>query len=362
MSWWGFLGGSSKSNELPVIFPLDITKVDFVSIDVKSIYQKILTDVCERTHGLSEDQKNTLWDSCLKSENAEGLITMIADAMTQQKDLYLVYEKPIKLLRKATQEEQVKIQADYKREAKSETGVYISFTKFDKIKLVKLYSALSYCVVGALNKGMNISMALQIGVKNLRNSVNLGDSALAVAQAEDISKALQESRAVLMDVEDAIRNTMPDLTSVEKAMQFINEKMSFYLGFPSSYVMGEQTSGISSTGEADTKAVERGLKNIYESIMRPVFFALFGVNVSYKSQDFRQISQALETLKTFELISDTYLGPASKKKIVYSILDLDDEDLKADQKALAELPKEKDVTPTKETPPQLPKGNQGNEP
>lgn len=205
-------------------------------------------------------------------------------------------------------------------------------------------------------------MALQIGVKNLRNSVNLGDSALAVAQAEDISKALQESRAVLMDVEDAIRNTMPDLTSVEKAMQFINEKMSFYLGFPSSYVMGEQTSGISSTGEADTKAVERGLKNIYESIMRPVFFALFGVNVSYKSQDFRQISQALETLKTFELISDTYLGPASKKKIVYSILDLDDEDLKADQKALAELPKEKDVTPTKETPPQLPKGNQGNEP
>lgn len=359
MGLWGFLGGSSsKGTELPSIFPLDITKTDFVSIDVKSIYQKILTDVCERTHGLSDDQKNTLWDSCLKSENAEGLITMLADAMTQQSDLFLVYDKGVKVLRKATQSEKTQIKADYDTQAKSSVGVYISFTKFDKIKLVKLYSALSYCVVGALNKGMNISMALQIGVKNLRAGVSLNDSEVAIQQAQDIAKALQEGRATLMDVEDAIRNTMPELTSVEKAMQFINEKLSFYLGFPSSYVIGEQTSGISSTGEADTKAVERGLKNVYESIMRPVLFALFGVNVSYKSQDFRQISQALETLKTFELISDTYLGPASKKKIVYSILDLDDEDKKADEKALASLPKEKDVKPTKEEPKQIAQGTE----
>lgn len=346
MAWSFFGSSSSKGTELPKLFLLPVEQGAFINIDVKSIFQKILTDVSERAHGLSEDQKNTLWDSCLKSEHAEGLITMLAEAMTNQTDLYLVYDKTVNVLRKADFKEQQQIKEDYKKEAKSSIGVYISFAKFDKIKLIRLYSALTYCVAGALNKGMNISMALQIAIKNLRSSVGLIDAEKAEAQAKDMAKAMEEGRGVLMDVEDAIRNSMPDLTSVEKAMQFINEKLSFYLGLPASYIMGEQTTGISSTGEADTKAVERGLKNYYESIFKPVVFALFGVKTKYKSQDFRQLSSALEALKTFELVSDTYLGPASKKKIMQSILDLDDDDIKEDEKEVAQALKDaKDVTP-----------------
>lgn len=356
MAFWNFLGGGSTKTVLPKVFSLPIEQTAFVKIDVETIFQKILTDVAERTHGLSEDQKNTLWDSCLKSENAQGLISMLAEAIASQQDLYLVYDKAIKVLRKATQKEQAQIKADYTKEAKSSTGIYISFAKFDKIKLINIYSALSYCVAGALNKGMNISMALQIAIKELRQSVGASDSEIAITQAKDIADSLTEGRAVLMDVEDEIRNTMPDLTSVEKAMDYINQKLSFYLGFPSSYIEGEQTSGISSTGEADTKAIERGLKNVYESIMKPVLFALFGVKTRYKSQDFRQLSQALEAVKTFELVGDEYIGPASKKKIVHSILDLDDDDIKEDEEALAKLKKElKDVPPKNN---ELPPGNQ----
>lgn len=358
MALWGWLGGNAKktADGLPQIFPLLVTQAEFVRIDVKTMYEKILTDVVERTHGIDEKYEKTLWDSCLKSDNAEGLISMISEAMSEQKDLFLVYDKTHNIVRKAKPTEAQKIKEEYAREAKSSVGVYISFTKFEKAKLVKMYSQLSYCVAGALNTGMNISMALQIAIKELRAGVGFSDSPIAIAQAKTIADALNSGTPVLIDAEDQIRNALPDLTSVEKAMTWINKKLSFYLNLPASYVDGEQTGGMNATGESDTKAIERGLKSYFKSIIEPILGALFDAKVSYKSQDFRQIAQALEAAKTFDLISHDYLGPVSKRKIIQGLLDLDDEDVKADLAEIKELEKKlakeavnnpppKDVTP-----------------
>lgn len=321
-TWFGWSTDASSNEDLPSIFPLDYARSDFVRLDVVSIYTKILTDVLERTQGLKENQMPLLWDSCLKSESSKGLITLLAEAMYDKKDLFLVYDRSVNIIRIATQDEQLQIEEDYKKKAESKTGVYVSFKKFEKNDMIKLYSALEYCTIAALNKNLNLSSSLQIKIHDLRKSVGLNDVAVAKAQAKQIAEALADGKDTYMDAEDEVLSAMPDLTAVKESIQFIDNKRSFYLGVPASYINGEQTSGIGSTGEADTKAVERGLKAYYFSIIKPVLFAVFGVKTSYKSQDFRQITQALEALKTFQLTDEAFISEENKTLIVNKLFDL----------------------------------------
>ena len=102
-----------ESEELPEIFPLKISQSDFVKTDISAIYGKILTDVLERTHGLTDDLVGLMWDSCVKSSASDGLITRLSMAMAEKQDLFLVYEPAVKVVRIATQQEAVQIRAEY---------------------------------------------------------------------------------------------------------------------------------------------------------------------------------------------------------------------------------------------------------
>jgi hypothetical protein len=308
--------------ELPDIFPLTgVLKSDFIKTDVIAIYAKILTDVIERTHGLA-----LLWDNCLKSESEQGLISMLAIAMTEKADLFLVYNKEVGVVRKATHDEKIKIEADYKKNAESSVGIFISFKKYTRTDMIMIYSGLEFCTISALHKSMNLSKAIQIKISDLRASVNLTDASIAKSQAQTIARGLGQGKDVYMDAKDVIETSKPDLESVKQAIGFLNQKRSFYLGLPESYINGIQTGGLGTTGENDTKAVERGLKSYYFAIIRPVVYALFNVKLDYKSQDFRQITQGLEALKTFELTGEEFLSSENKKRIVEGIFDVDPDD------------------------------------
>lgn len=315
----------STSDELPDIFPLNVIKSDFIRTDVVNIYSKILTDVLERTHGLSEDMQSTLFDNCLESEAEAGLITMLAEAMADKKDLFLVWEPGIKVLRRATGDEQNKIQEDYKAQGESKEGIYISFKKYRRSDMIKLYSGLEYCTVAALNKDINLAKAIQIKLKDLRGSTGLIDKEDVKKQAQSIAKGLGEGKDVLLDKEDMIETSNPDLNSIKESITFLNQKRSFYLGLPEAYINGIQTGGMGTSGENDTKAIERGLKNYYFSVVKPVLKALYGVDSKYKSQDFRMIDQALQALQTFSLVEDDLLSQDQKKAIINQLLDIDDD-------------------------------------
>jgi hypothetical protein len=326
-TWFGWRT-SIASEEIPDIFPLAFKKEDFIKIDTVNIYSKILTDVVERVHGMSDDIQSLLWDNCVKSESGDGLITLLSNAMSDKQDLFLVFNKALKVLRKATGPEEAQIKKDYEKSGDSSIGVFISFKNYTRSDMVKLYSGLEYCTVSALNKSSNLSKAIQIKISDLRSSVSLGDSAGAKAQASAIAKALSEGKDVMCDAKDIIETAKPDLTSVKEAILFLNQKRSLYLGLPESYINGEQTAGLGATGEGDTKAVERGLKNYYFSIIKPVVEKIFGTSLTYKSQDFRQVASALEALKTFELTGEELLNIENKKKIIEGMLDIDEADNK----------------------------------
>lgn len=327
MSWFtfGFLGGgSSPTDELPDIFPLGVLQKDFVEIDVENIYKKILTDVIERSQGLSDDDERLLWDNCLQSEKSYGLITLLAKAMSCKSELFLVVAAGV--LRKATAGEEAQIRKDYETQAQSNVGLYISFARYTCTDMIRIYSALEYCTVSSLNKSMNLSKAIQIKIEQLRASVGLNDSAIAKAQAQTIAKSLKSGRDVLLDAKDSIETAAPDTTAAKASMDLFNQKRAFYLNLPSSYITGELNSGLGDTGQADSKAVERGLKGYFVSIVKPVCKALFKKDLDFKTEDYNSIESALETLKTFDITSDEYMSKENKLLVVNRLFGFDDDE------------------------------------
>jgi hypothetical protein len=173
---------------------------------------------------------------------------------------------------------------------------------------------------------MELSKAIQFKMSGMRSGVSLASFDDAKAQGVAVAKSLGAGKDVLIDKEDIIETAKPDLASVQASIDFIANKLSFYLGLPASWITGEQTTGMGTTGENDTKAIERGLKRYYTAILKPVLEALFKTTVTYKSQDFRQITTALEAMKTFELTSEELLNHDNKKRIIEGLLDIDEED------------------------------------
>jgi hypothetical protein len=323
-SFFGFRAlQESTENDLPEVFPMEIDAEDFVDTDVVNVYSKILTDCIERVQGIPENITPLLWDNCLQNESPNGLITLLAEAMTGKDDLFLIYDAGLSLLRVATDEESMTIESDYESKGFSPIGIFLSFQNYNRTDMVKLYSAMEYCVVASLNKLMNLSKSIQYKMGDMRGTISLADSAVAISQALSLAKALQNGKDIMIDKNDEVVTNIPDIGPIEKSISFIDSKRSFYFGMPLSYINGEQTPGIGSTGEADTKAVERGLRQYYISILKPVLEALFGIITSFKSNDFRQISSALEAMKTFELVGDDLLSRQNKQLIISKLFDVE---------------------------------------
>lgn len=326
-------GGSSSSSEsgLKSLFPISMLELDFVRIDIKTIYKRILTDVLERTENIPEDKKKLLWDNCLADESSEGLVSLVAKAMFEKTKLFLVYDEAIELIRKADAKEQAEIEKAYKTGGDKPPGVlYVNFSKFELSDILKVYSVLEYCTVASLHKSMNLSKALQLKMSELRSSTGNIDSAEVVAQAKSIAEALGLGQDVLTDAKDIIETSKPDLTATAASMEFIAQKRSFYLGYPASYITGIANKGLSDTGNGDAKATERGHRGFYFSIVKPIVEAIFNVETSFKSEDVDQTSSGLEMLKTFELTSDELVSRENKQKLVNKKFSLP-EDAKGDE-------------------------------
>ncbi len=352
-SFFKFNFSTAASAELPNLFPLAIQSDIFVRSDTINTYVKILTDVSDRIFGIPIGSESILWDNCLQSEAADGLITLLSKAMTDKHDLFLVFKNGV--LRKADSVETEVIRNDYKKSGKSKTGIFVSFSHYTRTDFVKIYSCMEYALVCSLNKNVNLSKAIQMKFTDMRSAIGAIDSQAPIEQARKMSKALSDGNDIMMDVKDMIETAQPKMDAIEKAMQFIEAKKSFYLGMPLSYINGEQTGGIGSTGEADTKAVERGLKSYYVSIMKPTIEAILSIKTTFKSQDFRLLTQALETIKTFDLVSEDLITFKNKQLIVSRLLDIDADNLPTKPSVEAASPGIQNQTP----PNQQPNGQSG---
>lgn len=302
--------------DLPLIFEFPLTEADFVKKDLQFIYSRILTDVLERTDGVPEKSLPLLFDNCVASESPDGLITMLSKAMENKSNLFLVYKPDLNIIRKATSEEESQIKDDYEKQGKSKLGVFVSFKNYTKTDNLKIYSSMEYSTIFALSKTMNLAKAIQIKLDSLRSSTSITDSSVVIKQAQNIAKALADGKDILIDVKDDIVTAKPDLTASEASMKFINEKRSFYLGLPAQWIVGISNNGLGDSGNADSKAIERGLKGYYFSIVKPVIETIFNIQTSFKSENVESMKAGLETVKVFELLGDEMIDAEEKRTIV----------------------------------------------
>lgn len=322
LSLFQFKSLTSCDSELPEIFPLALKCDVFTKSDIIHTYVKILTDTIERTHGITEKVDPLLWDSCVQSEASTGLVSLLAEAMYSKRELFLVYRASVGVLRVATHDESALIRAGYLKKSEAVklpdggVGVFVSFKNYQRTDMLLIYSVFEYCVLGSLNKTLNLSKAVQIKINDLRSSVALNDSAIAHAQMVALAGALAKGKDIGLDAKDIIETAKPDTSSTEKAIAFLDAKKAFLLGLPMSYISGLQTAGIGSTGEADMRAVERGLRQYYVSIVRPVLEAIFTLKTEFKSQDFREMGTALDVVKTFELIAGSEIISKETMQII----------------------------------------------
>jgi hypothetical protein len=315
----------STTVSLPSIYRLPVDQLSFVDTDIRTIYSKILTDVLERTSGIKEDQMPVLWDNCLQSQTNKGLVSLLADAMAGKKDLFLIYKPDLGTLREATSDEQNRIKDAYSKGQAVEGELFVSFKNYTKSELIRFYSIIEYCIVAGLYKQANVAQALQFKMKNLRGSVAVNDKEEVKKQVQGMAESLEKGKDIYMDAEDEIANSSPSIDPIKEGIALVQGKKCFYLGMPLSYVNGEITKGISDTGEGDSKAVERGLKAYYYSIIKPVVETMFGVKTTFNSQDFRMLTAANEVLKTFELVGEEYISAENKLLIVNKLFGVESE-------------------------------------
>lgn len=348
MSVFNFLfptGVKTTEFGLGEIFPLTlINQNDFVRQDVLSTLKKILRDTLAKTHGLSEEQSAAMNDSCVQTEAPKGLVTLLAEAMLDQQEIFIVYKK--KVVRLADNEEKTQILADYKAKASSSVGIYVSFKNYDAARRLKLYSALEYLSTCSIFAQSNLSKSLQVKISSLRASISLADSEVAKTQASEIARSLKAGEATLLDKLDEIVVPTVDTSATEKALDFTNMKRAEILGMPVVWLEGATTNGMNASGEADERAVERGLMYYFDWIIQPICFALFAAKVTFKTQDFRLVESALNALRTFDLTSDSLLPRKAKLDIVARMFNIEVDEL---EKMLAAEEKEKPEPAT--TPP-----------
>lgn len=326
MNWFGKLMTGSKDSSnagLPEIYAMSVKVGDFVKADVLATYRRILTDTAERTHGLKDEQWPLLWDSCVQTDSSHGLVTLLSEAMTNKDDLFVVYKPSLKVLRKADRSEEQQILADYKAHGESKAGVWISFKDYRRTDLLRVYSQIEYCVMSSLYKSVNLARAVQVKINGIRASVGLTDSSVAVEQAKSIAEALRDGDDVMLDAGDDITTAKVDIDPAKEAIAFLDAKRAFHLSLPLAYISGLQTGGIGSTGDADARAVDRGLKQYFASIMQPVVERVFGEDVEYRPEDTRQVESGLEVIKGLELVSDDLLSRETKRLLVARSFDVD---------------------------------------
>ncbi|MDR3050006.1 MAG: hypothetical protein LBV16_09295 [Elusimicrobiota bacterium] len=325
----GWLTGAQKTERIfayndPFDFSKSISKALFIEYALENIYRKILTDCYAKSQGISDKNKVFYWDSVVKSWGKSaagaGLITMLSKCMAKKADLFLTFKESV--LREANSSEQKEIENGFKNKdnkAAVSNGFWFSFTDYTLTDILKVLYLFQYLILASAHTGMNVAKAVQLKIHELRNTIAYSEKDQAAEQAIAIMSGLKSGKAVLLDALDKIENAAVDMKSTETAIAFVNNLISFYLNMPLSYINGQLTTGISTTGESDNIAVERGLEAFFNSIFKPVSDEIFKSDLSFVSDNWRVLQSGAVILQTMSMLDDNILALDIKRNVVNAI-------------------------------------------
>ncbi|MDR3112767.1 MAG: hypothetical protein LBU09_00140 [Endomicrobium sp.] len=305
----------------PFAFSEKMTEDVFVDYCIENIYKKILTDCFAKAGGIRPEIKKFYWDSVVKSyaksNTGTGIITKISKAMAKKSELFWIYKSEV--LRDADAAEAQAIQNAFNEGKEYKDGFWFSLKEYTLTDILKVLYSFQYVILSATYTGINVSKAIQVKIKDLRNLVADSEKISAIKQAAEIVAGMKDGKGVILDVLDMIETAKIDMQPTEIAIKFINGMIAFYLNAPMSYINGILTQGISTTGESDSIAVERCLEGFFNSIFKPITDEIFELDIVFISDNWRLLLAGCDVVKTLEMTSDDNLPPEVKQNVYKAI-------------------------------------------
>ena len=282
--------------------------VKFAEVFTFEIFRKILTDCFDHAADFPKDKISALWDSVVSTEAREGLISLLANAMTKQLKIYVVFDHGY--VRKATESERQVIDQD----PSGKNGVCLDFGNFHRAKIVLMLAGLVEVLLISANTSLNVSKSVLLKISALRENVANANADEVIAQAKAISEGLKSGKGAILDGADMVEMPQYDTAPMEAALDVLYGLMSFITGMPRAYISGELTGGLNNSGEADETAIENGLAFYFHSIFNPVCKALLGCkDLVFKTSDWRKLAQVANLLPVVET-SDA-IGQETKERL-----------------------------------------------
>jgi hypothetical protein len=317
---FGKVNGSASG--ISAIWDMQLRSNIYTEIYLNAIFTRILSEVFYRSEPISDEFRRLLRTSYAGS-GQKGLIEYIVCAMVGQKDLVLKYEAGI--LHEPNYGEKSKILDDVKKGTKLEQTLVLSFREYHKVTVLRQYLLHKYLLLCTQNKALNISTALQLKIDGLRSTVGMKDfksEGGPYDQAKEIVNALLDGRPAVLDSKDTLDLLAPDISPLKEVSSDLHSEMAFILGMPISWISGIQKGGLGDSGDADARAIERGLEPYFWESAYPSFESLFGVKLKFQTEDYRNIQPALEAMRTFQLDEGELLPKEIQQKILYQLLDI----------------------------------------
>lgn len=324
MALFGINFGKSPTSVsgIPELWPMELRSAIYTEIQLFTVFTRILSEVFARSEIISDEFRPLLRNS-MAGSGSKGLIEHIVCAMARQTSLVLKYEAGI--LYEPEYGEKTKILETVKKGQKLERTLVLSFQNYHRTTVLRQYLLHKYLLLCAQNKALNLSTALQLKINEFRASVSMKDWKAVGGphdQAKEIVEALLDGRPAAMDSQDVLELLTPDVSSLKEVANDLHSEMALILGLPLSWIAGTAKSGLGDSGDADARAIERGLEPYFWESAYPAYLALFGGKLKFRTEDFRNIGPALEAMRTFQLDDGELLPKEIQQKILYQLLDV----------------------------------------
>ena len=298
MNLFGFGTTETPISDFGINIDLKMTIASAAFIEAKgqSIYRRIFTGCLNRTKGLPPDDYRACLDNPSEdSNNVNGLISLMADAMQSKKNLEIVYKEGI--IRKA-------LNTDDKKDI-----IKFNFAPFFKtVDLVNFWLAFLYEIIKASYTGIKMSQAIIIKYAKMRESIARKESSYLQQMGTAIKNAIIGGAGAAIDAEDQIMTVAFNFEPTKASMAAYFTLIANELMLPSSEITGEFTSGIGTTGEVDVEALDEAYRKWWSTPFLPIIMEVFkNKDIKFKTNNWRKLQGNSDTLIAIEnsgLISD----------------------------------------------------------
>lgn len=275
-----------------ISFDLPLSTVKYIEIEIKNLYKRILLDCYSNSVFNKEINEQPLFDNSLMDAQQIGLFTIISKAMYEKSKIYLIYEAGV--IRYASENERNK-------------AIICNFNNYELTDLLKMYYLFLYNVFTSLNTGISVSMSPVYKIYEMRKLIPANTTSSVKAQLNEINSGLKDGKSIAIDAGDTIEMPQFDIDTPQKSSTFIESKIAGAIGYPISFVTGEQTTGLNADGTADLNAIESGRKVFFHSIMKPILEKIFNVKVQLTTNNLKKIkyyASIIPIIETSESIQE----------------------------------------------------------